>query len=155
MLPTNSPRPPVRPLGLWLLGLAALALTSCSSSPAPLTLVPVEGKVTVGGSPLPLGQVTFYPDSTKGNGTDKIPVGSIEGDGSYKIRTGTAEGVRDGAPPGWYKVTVVVKGVGTPEQAKAKAPQYNPSFTNSKQTPISIEVKEGASAKAYEINLTR
>src|SRR2546429_9587446 len=68
-------------------------------------LVPVVGKVTVGGAPLMTGAVTFRPDAEKGNLTQHIPVGTIDAEGRYELMSAT----KKGAPLGWYKVAVSVQ----------------------------------------------
>jgi hypothetical protein len=64
-------------------------------------LVPVSGKVTVNGRPLPGGKVVFHPDAGKGNTSRQVPRGTLDAQGVYRLSTGD----RAGAPLGWYKVT--------------------------------------------------
>src|SRR5437879_6512281 len=65
-------------------------------------LIPVDGKVTFGGKPLTTGTVIFVPDTSKGNESKEEPRGIIDSEGRYRLTTH----IIDGAPPGWYKVTV-------------------------------------------------
>ena len=150
----NSPLFRFRMLGLGLLALTCTLLPACGPTEENVPLYPVSGKVLNSGSPMPIGQVMFYPDQAKGNSTTKVPSGMIQADGSYSLTTGTSKGVKEGAPAGWYKVTVSAAGTGTPEQMKVKPAFYNPDFKNAKLTKLSIEVKEGAGPKDYEIKLT-
>ena len=73
-------------------------------------LFPVSGTVTYNGKPLEKGQINFQPDDSKGVGA----MGLIE-NGSYVMST---VGDKDGARPGKYKVTVMVK---EDSEAQAKA----------------------------------
>ena len=58
----------------------------------------VSGIVTLAGSPLPRGTVSFHPVSD-----GPSAYGNIKGDGSYSVSTGREEGL----PSGEYIVTVV------------------------------------------------
>jgi hypothetical protein len=109
-------------------------------------VVPVSGKVLLGNTPLPGGQVNFHPDATKGNNSQKVPSGTIQSDGTYSLVTGTSSGaIKEGAPPGWYKVTVssnaILSESSTP--SKAKMPFFNLDYSNVRNTPLTIEVKAG------------
>src|SRR5688572_8282919 len=64
----------------------------------------VEGEVKFAGKLLTKGTVILYPDESKGNTTKHEPRAAIEADGRYKVLTHP----RQGAPPGWYKVAVIV-----------------------------------------------
>ena len=61
----------------------------------------VSGTVTFDGRPLKTGTVTFLPI---GNGP--VGYGTVQSNGSYRVRTGTESGL----PPGEYRVTVVATG---------------------------------------------
>jgi hypothetical protein len=65
--------------------------------PHPAT-VPVQGKVTYQGQPVPKGTITFQP-------ADGRPaVGEIQPDGTYRLST---FGEKDGAIPGVHKVMIL------------------------------------------------
>lgn len=66
----------------------------CGSKPE---VVPVSGKVTYNGQPMPYGTVGFQPPQGQPSGA------AIQADGSFKLST-FAE--FDGAKPGFYKVKV-------------------------------------------------
>ena len=71
----------------------------------------------------------------------------IDGQGNYQIT----------APPGWYKVTVVVEKPRAAEGADAYAlPEYltPEKYASIESTPFSIELKPGADAGAYDLELT-
>ena len=60
--------------------------------------VPVQGKVTYQGQPVPKGTITFQP------ATGQAAVGEIQTDGTYSLSTFKQ---KDGAIPGAHKVTIV------------------------------------------------
>jgi hypothetical protein len=93
----NSYRPPIRRLPLT--GLALLvAASGCGGS---LTPVPVSGTVTLDGKPVEGATVTFH---AVGNDKEGKPAtGETDKTGTFRLRTGTA----DGARPGEYKVVIL------------------------------------------------
>jgi hypothetical protein len=151
----SSVRPTLRGYFMVSMILGSLWLAGCGGSKKDtLTdLVPVSGKVTVGGTPVPIGQVNFYPDTSKGTSGESTPSGSLKADGSYSLKTAANGYIKDGAPPGWYKVTVSSGAASEPEQWKAKMPTFSNDYANEKNTPLSIEVKSGAPAGAYDLKL--
>jgi hypothetical protein len=143
-------------LSLGLIAVACSLLPACKPKEDELTLLPVSGKVTIGGTPMPLGNVNFFPDSSKGNTSTKVPSALVLEDGSFKLMTSDSAGTRkEGAPPGWYKVVVMRVNPGTPEQQKLKVESYSGDYQSEKKTKLSIEVKEGAGANAYDIKLPK
>src|SRR5438477_9905108 len=95
--------------------LAAAALL-CGCGKEGEKLVPVEGKVLINGKALSCGpnapgSVSLHPDKAKGNESLHIPLGEIDSEGNFKIKTY----VKDGAAPGWYKVTVTAAKVIDPK----------------------------------------
>jgi hypothetical protein len=115
-----------------------------------LKTVPVSGRVTVGGKPLPLGSVSYVPDATKGNNVRVTPSGSIDANGNYELGS---KG-QTGAPPGWYKVVVRTVIAGMDPTESAKAPKINASYGSPATTPLSREVMPDAAANAYDLQLT-
>src|SRR5437879_5932382 len=109
-------------------------------------LVPVVGAVTVNGQPLTTGGVTFHPDVAKGNNTQHLPAGVLDAEGKYKLLTATKEG----APPGWYKVTVSAQ---APADAKNPyAPPKHligPKFGNVQTSGLTVQVVENHAPGAY------
>jgi hypothetical protein len=122
-----------------------LALTGCGG----LRLVPVSGKVTVGGKPLQTGRVCFVPDGSRGNNAQVACVGGIGKDGRYELNTAGAVGSEKGkgAPPGWYKVTLMNKTGSTALNSQVKAVYFDEI-----KTPLSKEVVAGAPAGHYDID---
>jgi hypothetical protein len=126
------------------------------SAPTPLPkLRTVAGYVKLGGAPLPNGTVTFHPDPAKGNNLSVTPYGVIAQDGSYKLTTGGD----DGAPLGWYKVTVAPSGMPKEMPARGepmpKAPAFNAKYQKPNSSGISIEVVEAPKSGAYDIELSK
>jgi hypothetical protein len=112
------------------------------------TLYPVEGTVKVDGKPLSHGSVAFHPDAKKGNESKKILGGDVK-DGAYKIYT---DG-QPGAPPGWYKVTVVsTSEVDSSKPEKAKS-YVHKAFSDPKTTTLSVEVTASPKAGAYDLTV--
>jgi hypothetical protein len=86
-------------LGTAILALLLLGLAGCNKPPAkPL---PVQGRVTYQGVPLPGGTLVFTPDVARG-GSGPVARAEIQPDGTYSLRTED----QPGAYPGWYRVTV-------------------------------------------------
>src|SRR5262245_1846749 len=115
-------------------------------------LAPVLGKVTVDGAPLTTGAVTFHPDSAKGNNTPHIPMGTLDVQGNYRLMSATSEG----APLGWYKVTVSATAPIDPQNPYAPpkhliSPKYNDGSTSGLQ----LEVVPRPAAGAYDIKLSK
>jgi hypothetical protein len=139
-------------------------LAGCTPPPAPCFAV--SGKVTLQKKPLTSGNIRFIPDSGKGNNSKESAFGFIDHDGSYTLTTNG----RDGAPLGWYKVSV--DPLGMPKEfppsagntpivipkkespgAASKGPPINPKYKSAETSGISVEVKENASPGAYDIEL--
>lgn len=151
-----SPQRGQRVCRVFATGVLALFLIGCGKSEAKFTPVPVSGKVTIGNAALPMGTITFHPDTEKGNTLIRVAQGTIQSDGTYKLAIVNSDGVQlDGAPPGWYKVTVVMTGMSDPAQIKTKIPYIEGKYSDTKYTPLSVEVREGAPAGSYDIKLQR
>ncbi len=132
----------------FVLGLAALGMSSCG--PSGPKLVPVQGKVNLtDGTLITYGHVVLYPDTSKGNNSKDISQGTIR-DGSYSIQTGA----KQGAPLGAYKVGI--------EAAKEVDPN-NPYFTewladekyvDPNRSGLTMEVVENPEPNRYDFKLT-
>jgi len=130
--------------------LGLLACTGCSSRSDP-ALVPVEGKATVGGQPLTVGDVTFFP--AEAGGVPLNIVGKIGADGTYKMTTNG----KTGAPKGKYKVTVYTMIASSspvaPDISKAPPPpkrKVNAKYESPDATDLTIEVPSAS----YDLNLS-
>ena len=88
-----------RPLTLFYLATLAGFLAGCGDGedPHPPT-VPVQGKVTYQGQPVPKGTITFQPPG------GRPAVGEIQPDGTYSLST---FGQKDGAILGTHQVMIV------------------------------------------------
>jgi hypothetical protein len=105
-----------RVLALGLSSILAGFLGGCGSEydAHPLT-VPVQGKVTYNGEPVPKGTITFQPDG------GRPAVGEIQPDGTYRLST---FGEKDGAIPGTHKVMIIAN-TGDPTKMPS-SPGYVP-----------------------------
>jgi hypothetical protein len=130
----------------WLaLGvLVALASAGCSRGPK---LVPVKGKLSVKGQPLPAGLVVYLPDAEKGHAGAKELRARSDQDGAYELSTDGQPGV----PPGWYRVTVWAM----KEPNAARPPEWlaHPRYSDPKTSGLTVEVKEGAPPGTYDFDL--
>ncbi len=127
--------------------LLCLSFASCGDDVG-FTL-PVEGKVTLNGTPLKQGTVVFWPDESKGNKMAHTASSQIGPDGTYALYT---KG-REGAPVGAYKVTVISEALGDstdPGKTKLLVPR---KFTNRDTTTRLIEVVEDPRENAYDLTL--
>ncbi len=132
------------------LSFACWTLSGCETGGERLT--PVTGKVTVGGAPLTSGSVTFQPDAAKGNKTQHIPVGTLDGEGNYKLMSATAEG----APLGWYKVTVTAQAPIDPSNPYAPPKHLiDPKFSDPSTSGFAVEVVENPVPGAYDFQVTK
>jgi hypothetical protein len=137
---------------IWLAGVAFLlsGLGGCGGSAE--RLAPVVGKVTVGGAPLTTGSVSFHPHAEKGNSTQHLPVGMIDSQGNYKLVTATQEG----APLGWYRVTVSAQAP-IDQQNPYAMPKHlvNPKYGDPNTSGLEVEVTRDAAALAYDLRLAK
>ena len=152
----------------WL-AVAGLSVVpaGCGSDPnAPGKLIPVTGKVLIAGQPLLLpegaeGSVSFRPDETKGNTSTFEPVGIMDREGNYQLKTAG----KAGAPPGWYKVGVAagfplyITDRPTKEQREqmAKPPKslIDRKYETVQTSGLAIEVVENPESGAYDLKLTK
>jgi hypothetical protein len=112
--------------------------------------VPVAGTVTIGGKPLTTGSVTFHPDPAKGNTTPHVPVGTLDGQGGYKLTSATTAG----APPGWYKVTVTAQAPIDPNNPYAPPKHLiSPKYADANTSGLEIEIVPSPAPGAYDLKL--
>jgi hypothetical protein len=133
--------------------------TGCGDASGVGPTFPVAGKVTFNGAPLTATStvVLFKPDAAKGNTSSFEPIGTIDADGGYTLKT---KG-KKGAPPGWYKVIVTARDEAppahpkTPKQHRPVAKSLLPARYGQPQTSgLSIEVVENPTPGAYDLKLT-
>jgi len=143
-----------RGISLFLTAFAFWFILIAGCSEPQLKLVsPVEGKISAGDNPLAGGNITFHPDTTKGNTAKfaQLPVGTIS-DGRYSIATGG----KPGAPEGWYKVTVTSSVPSDPKN-EYSIPKLivDKAYTDAATTTLLVEVKEGSPAGAYDLKVPK
>jgi hypothetical protein len=98
------------------LGLMIGAIAGCSESIERPKTLPVRGKVTYKGQPVPKGTVTFQPDQ------GQPAVGELQDDGSYRLTT-FAPG--DGALPGHHRVFIIAN-TADPTKMPGSSPGWTP-----------------------------
>jgi len=131
------------PPSLWLFPVAVLALllAGCGSD-----LASVTGTVTYDGKPLQTGTVGFFPV-----GAGPAGYGSIQPDGSFRIRTGQQAGL----PPGEYRITVQATGPipePTPENLEPVPESIIPErYGNQDQSGLTFTVKPGSNEVPIEL----
>jgi hypothetical protein len=156
-MPADRSRSISRARGFFLLFLGfSLVLTAGCGGKGEVPLVPVSGTVKIHGVPMPMGTVEFHPDAGKGNNFSGKPKGMIKSDGTYTLNT---DG-RDGAPVGWYKVTVSGQGMPDPskmtEGGKPPTPlNVQAKYGKPETSGFSFEVKDGAPAGTYDLSLSK
>ncbi len=127
-----------------------LAVATGCSGPAKEPLYPVAGTITVKGQPLTAGTVVFHPDRDKGNKEKREPRATISSDapGRYQLSTDNQEG----APAGWYKVTVYAH---KPGSGSTSPPEWlvAPKYGDEKTSGLSVEVTKEARSGAYDLKL--
>jgi len=116
-------------------------------------LVKVQGKLylndqPVAGSDSIKGYIVFHADREKGNTTQEIAQGSVGADGTFTLQTRDKEG----APLGWYKVTVDLA------DTKADDPYYYKAKVDDKyrdynKSGLVFEVVESPEPGRYDIKL--
>jgi hypothetical protein len=95
--------------------LASMAFGCGSSEPPTPPTIPVRGKVTYQGQPVPKGTVTYQPAS------GRPASGEIQPDGTYQLST---FGSKDGAVAGTYKI-IIIANSGDPSKMPS-TPGYVP-----------------------------
>ena len=126
--------------------LAVLANSGCGRSDRPTTH-PVHGTVTLDGEPVKFGAVRFISEG------GRPAMGKIQSDGSYRLGTFEDD---DGALPGSYRVSVMVREKGTEETAIQPAfpgPSLIPEgYEDPNTSGLAFEVVEGDNT--FDVPLT-
>lgn len=116
-----------------LFALMSTVLIGCGGSSAP----PTTGSVSSSGSPVKKGSLAFHPDGSKGNNSTKVAGGDIV-DGKYELYL---EG-KKGAPPGWYKVTVIsTVPIDPKDEYSPTKSLINKKYNDPNTTDIIVEIK--------------
>jgi hypothetical protein len=127
---------------LAVLGVLVLALSGCGDGLG--TLYPVSGKVTLDGEVLQNAQLSFVPDTDKGNKSPASATGKVA-NGTYSLITKD----KAGAPAGWYKVVINTQYPGSPENAVV----LPKNFSDANKSGLFVEVVENPGPGAYDLNL--
>jgi hypothetical protein len=131
-----------------LVASAVVFVLGCPSPKDPL--IPVSGTITVRKQPLSSGTVVFHPDPTKGNIDKREPRATIAGEfpGLYKLTTDNQEG----APTGWYKVTVHAL---KPVTSSMRPPEWlaDQKYADEKTSGHSVQVVKDPAASAFDFDL--
>lgn len=133
-------RLPARPqlLRVLLLGLAACITSGCGAKRDPKlpATVPVSGKVSLKGSPLEIGTITFHPETdSKGNPAD----GRLLAGGEFALSTYQSG---DGAVLGKHKVTIQIPPRLDGEPPRPASLFLPKEYTAVESTPLTAEVKD-------------
>ena len=119
----------------------------------------VRGKITLDNQPLVAETtiVLFKPDASKGNASRFEPIGTVDEAGNYTLSTNG----KNGAPPGWYRVTVAAR-EGHPEHPKGPqrrrpvARSLLPAkYGSAEATDLVVEVVSNPAPGAYDLKLAR
>lgn len=116
-----------------------LLLAGCGGS-KPAELAAVTGKVNYRGRPLASGTIVFVPDPERGT-SGELARGTIQQDGSYRLKTGEAPGIVSG----WHRVTVTCVDAGTPPPGSLTVPRslLPAKYQDPQLSGLSCEVKAG------------
>lgn len=125
--------------GALLACLAPALLMACSSEPNTYpdrkSTFPVKGKVLVNGQPAAGATVLLYPVNEPPEPVDPRPVGTVQEDGTFQLRTYDEA---DGAIPGEYRATITWGGE-SPDEPDRLGGRYRDPATSKFQ----VTVKEG------------
>jgi hypothetical protein len=149
-MPRSSSLPALRFVPV-LLSAALLAVWGCGSS-GPDGLVPVSGKVTVGGKALTKGSVSFRADKLRGNTSTAEPYGQINEDGTYTLYTNK----RAGAPVGKYVVLVEASEEPDPNNPSATPKAIvDPKYSDPERPILQIDVVDNPKPGHYDLPLPK
>jgi hypothetical protein len=138
-------------IAICVVGALLGSVTGCARSDAGMGhTVPVIGRVTFKGRPLTTGQVIFQPDAKRGNGLPHEPRGGIDEEGNYELAISGTKG----APPGWYKVSVIATEPFDPAKPYVIPKTLIPlKYSDPKMSGFTLQVVENPATGAYDLNL--
>lgn len=128
----------------WALLVCLACQTGCSSSS--VTLVTVEGRVTLDGEPLEAAIVRFIPVVTEDGISVRPSSGKTDADGRYVLAYSTTQ---SGIRPGTYQVQITTYVPPVPEVAPV-VPERVPDVYNGAST-LTAEVTEKKSTFDFEL----
>ena len=128
----------------WVLAMLAgvsVVAPGCGGGDARPPLIPVEGRVEVGGQPASGAFVVFHEDG-RTEPSEESPSAVVQPDGSYALTTRDAG---DGAPAGVYRVTVQWRKLTRDgDETKAGPDLVPPRYQDPASTPLKVTVNEGS-----------
>ncbi len=142
---------------LCLLG-AVGAWAGCrNKSPEGGALVPVTGRVLLGGQPLRIGEgqvgkVWFYPVAPAPAASPVPPAGSIDSEGRYTLSTAG----QPGAPPGRYRVMLIATRPSDPARPFHRRKSLVPvRYCGVETSGLVVQVVETPAPGAYDLRLRK
>jgi hypothetical protein len=128
--------------------LLLLMLSGCGER-----LLPVKGKVTLNGQPLPTGHghIWFVPDLAKGATHTRYCICQLSPAGEFELST---EG-KDGVPLGWYKVVIYATRTEPPSSPLGWTPDWivPEKYTKAETTDLNVEVIANPEPGRYDFDL--
>lgn len=104
----------------------------------------VSGRVTLDGKPLDTGTVTFHP-----TGGGPTAYGGIHPNGTYRVKTGTQQGL----PPGEYRVTVLAATEPPTDGPSVPGQMITPArYADPNQSGFQFTVARGSNQIDLELN---
>lgn len=130
----------------WIAGLAALAIVAVAGCGKRVAMAPVEGRVTLDGTPLQLGAVMVQPKA------GPAAQAKINPDGTFRLGTFKPD---DGAIVGPATVRVICrKEITQPGSERAYGPSLIPEkYSRFETSGLTVDIKAGM--PPLEIPLTR
>jgi hypothetical protein len=129
-----------------------LGVWGCGGSGSSEALVPVSGKVTIGGAPLTRGSISFRADKARGNKSTAEPYGEIKSDGTYTLYTNK----KPGAPAGKYIVLVEASEDVDPNKPSATPKAIvHPKYSDPDMPILQVDVVENPKPGQYDLAVTR
>jgi len=114
-------------------------------------LVPVKGRITLDGKPVPKGDIWFVPDLDKGAKHTEYSMSKLDSDGRYELTTLTKPGV----PRGWYKVVVYATQTEPPASPHGWTPDWivPVKYTTAQTTDLTAEVAASSEPLVLDFDL--
>lgn len=129
--------------------ISATTFAGCGKSIERPNTIPVSGKVTWNGDPLPMGRVQFVPSNPR---QGRPAVGDIDQDGNYELMTFQAS---DGVIPGSYKIFVDARKEGDPNDLKTKGgiPVLPQKYYDANKSGLTALIEESDENKVVDLVL--
>lgn len=129
--------------------ISATTFAGCGKSIERPNTIPVSGKVTWNGDPLPMGRVQFVPSNPR---QGRPAVGDIDQVGNYELMTFQAS---DGVIPGSYKIFVDARKEGDPNDLKTKGgiPVLPHKYYDANKSGLTALIEESDENKVVDLVL--